>query len=78
MSDPQRPEKPDSPFDRARRISSGPTSGLWGVTFIVAAGTIALSWERGRIAWTGVVLTGTLVGLIWVWARARGWPFLPW
>lgn len=78
MTDRPPTSRTESPFDRVRRIGSGPTSGLWGITFLVAAATIALSWDRGRVAWTGVVLTAALVLLIWLWARARGWPFLPW
>ncbi len=65
-------------FDRARKIGSGPTSGLWALAFIAGVATAALSWDRGRIAWTGVILTVALVAVIWVWAKARGWPFLPW
>ncbi|NIV59257.1 MAG: hypothetical protein GWN48_28765, partial [Actinobacteria bacterium] len=34
-------------FDRARKIGSGPTSGLWALAFIAGVATAALSWDRG-------------------------------
>lgn len=77
----RRERKPDpqrGALDRARHLGSGPTSGLWAVVFIVVAATAALSWDRGRIAWTGVGLALVLILGIWIWSRRRGWPFLPW